>query len=59
MSAKVPDSLIQYHMVNGRHYSQDLRNEMELSTNYDNNSTIKFNRYSNGVIKDKRQGIIV
>ncbi len=43
-------NLISYHMTDGRYYTQDLRNNMELPTLYKNNATLKVNRYSNGVV---------
>jgi len=37
-------------MTEGRYYTNDLLNDMELPTLYANNATIKVNRYSNGVV---------
>ncbi len=37
-------------MTDGRYYTQDLSNNMELPTLYKNNATLKVNRYSNGVV---------
>ena len=49
--AKSPEkNLLSYHMTEGRYYTQDLLNDMELPTLFARNASIKVNRYSNGVV---------
>lgn len=51
----LPDNLLSLHMVRDRHYLTELRNNMELSTLYqetadEDGRKVLINRYSNGVV---------